>query len=146
MVVCVAAAAGIARERDDTQVVEEALGFLAGLGSMGIALTPEQAAEVLRKEKTTPKLTSRAPSLRGILGPKCDCPECRRARGEAAPPFDDFGSFEEFGEDDTSDDSFNLPPERLVEELAKALPKGTSLEAILNQILRGGRKKKRRRK
>jgi hypothetical protein len=140
---CAAAAAEIARKQGDAATAEEAGELLSSSGPMsGISVTAEQAAEVLRKEKASSKPGGRAPSYRGILGPKCNCPECRRARGEAGP-YDEFDDDDEF---DGLDDVFDLPPREILEQAAKALPRSGSFEEFLNQILRGGKKRKKGRR
>lgn len=93
--ICAATAAELARQQRDMAVVEEAIELLRGISKSGdLSLTLEQAAEVLRKEKKEPAFpqgNSRGPDYRGILKDKlCQCPECRRARGEIVEPFDDF--------------------------------------------------------
>jgi hypothetical protein len=77
-VVCAAAAAEIARQHGDSHLVEEALEFARGLDAVGLVLTTQQAADVLSMEKAARKFTSATPSLRGLLGHACGCPECRR--------------------------------------------------------------------
>ena len=90
------------------------------------------------------------------------CPNCRRARGEAAGPFEDLEEDFEEGDDDFDlDEVFKetelppgIPPEiarTLFEETAKAIQRGESLDSFMNSVFGsgsgfGGRRKKGRRK
>ena len=167
-VLCAAAVVRIARQNRDTQLLEEAANLLRGpLRSAELELTPTQAAEVLRKEKAEPKFLARSgdgPDYREILKEKlCDCPNCRRARGEAPDAFDD-----EF--DDELEDEFEggldldeilagmpLPPdmprdvaEMILEETRQAVERGESLDSLMSRLFgpgssrRSGKKGRRR--
>ena len=101
--VCAAAAAQLARQQRQMDVVEKAVELLADLPFGDLTLTPEQASLVVRKEKAENALphglSAAAPTTAISSRPaSCDCPKCRRARGEAAGPFEDFD------EDDDDDD------------------------------------------
>jgi hypothetical protein len=99
--VCAAAAAELARSHRDDQTVGEAVDLVrAVFGPDSFSLTLDQAAEVVRKEiaaSAYPTWNSRGPDYSALLPvDTCDCPACRRKRGEIPDPF--------FGEDDGDDD------------------------------------------
>jgi hypothetical protein len=155
--VLTAAAAEIARSHRDLDLVEAALAFLRGpLECEDLDLTAAGAAEMLRREKAQPKKAgrkSRGPSYYDVpLPERCDCPDCRRARGETVDDFDD-------DEDDDLEDIFEAPPPRdippevartLFNEATKAARNGESIRQMLNRLMgppprdergkRGGRK------
>jgi hypothetical protein len=99
--VCAAAAAELARAHRDNDTVGEAVDLVRGVfGPDSFSLTLEQAAEVVRKELAAsayPTFNSRGPDYSALLPDDiCNCPQCRRKRGELPGPF--------FGEDDDDDD------------------------------------------
>ena len=104
--VCAVAAAQLARQQRQMDVVEKAVELLADSPFSGLSLTAEQASTVLRKEKAErafPTAYRPGPDYGDLLGSAlCDCPKCRRARGEAVGPFEDFE------EDDDDDDDIDL--------------------------------------
>jgi len=143
-------------------VVEKAVELVAGSPYSDLSLTPEQASTVVKKEKAErafPTAYRPGPDYRDFLGAgSCDCPQCRRARGEAAVPFEDF----EEDDDDVDVGEIlggmklppDVPPETariLFEEAGKAVQRGESLDSLLNRLFGpgagfGGRSKKGRRR
>jgi len=160
---CAAAAAQLARQRRDMEVVEKAVELIADSAWETFSLTPEQASTVVRKEKAErafPAVGRRSPDYGDFLGgPPCGCPKCRRARGKAGGPFED--DFEE-DDDDAGLDALlgempippDMPPElaRIVfEETKKAVQRGESLDTLMNRLFGpgtglGGRRRKGRRR
>ncbi len=160
--VCAVGAAQLARQRRQMDVVEEAVELLADSRFDDLTLTPEQASTVARKEKAErafPTARRPGPDYREFLGESlCDCPDCRRARGEAAGPFADLE--EDDGDDDLEAifEAAEIPPDMppeiariLFEEASKAAQRGESLDSLLNRLIGpgpgfGGRRKKGRRR
>jgi len=158
---CAAAAAYLARQQRDMDLVEEATDLLSRpLRSADLVLTAEEAEEVLRREKAEPKSRGRnapGPNYRELLQKRlCDCPDCRRARGEAVEPFED-DPFDDEPEDDLDlDEVFagmpipeDMPPEvakMLFEETQRAVDRGESLDSLLSRFFgpgaAGSRKKR----
>ena len=150
--VCAAAAVELARQRLDMELVADAVQTLHQLAPQGFSVSIEEAVEVIRKEKQ-----ARTISAQGTPSPdysdlfvteKCQCPECRRRRGEE-PDFDDDELDSIFGPEIPPD----MPPEiaqMLYEETAKAVESGESLEDLLLRLQGGGgflkKKKKGKRK
>jgi len=150
--VCAAAAVELARQRLDMELVADAVQTLHQLAPQGFSVSIEEAVEVIRKEKQ-----ARTISAHGTPSPdysdlfvteKCQCPECRRRRGEE-PDFDDDELDSIFGPEIPPD----MPPEiaqMLYEETAKAVESGESLEDLLLRLQGGGgflkKKKKGKRK
>ena len=142
-------------------VVEKAVELVADSPFDTLTITPEQAASVLQKEKAEkafPTAYRPGPDYGDILGLiPCNCPKCRRKRGEDVNPYDDFD------EDDDPDlneifAEMGLPPElppeigkMLFEETKKALDNGEPIDSMLDRIFgpepgfRPGRGKGRRR-
>jgi hypothetical protein len=114
----------------------------------------EQAATAVRKEKaerTFPTAYRAGPDYDDLLGDSlCDCPDCRRARGEGSGPFADLDDFdlEEALED------MPLPPgmtpemgKMLLQEAMKAVERGEPIDAMLHRVFGpetgfGGKRKK----
>jgi len=160
--VCAVAAAQLARQQRHMDVVERAVELIADFAFSDLSLTPEQASTVVRKEKAErafPTAYRPGPDYLDFLGEAvCNCPKCRRARGEAVGPFEDF-------EEDDDDvglgailDRLEIPPDMppeiakiLFEETGKAVQRGESLDSLLNRLFGpgmgfgGSRKKGRRR-
>ena len=154
--VCALAAAQLARQQRDMDVVEKAVELIAESPFDDLTLTQEQASAVVRKEKAErafPTAFRRGPDYRDFLGPSlCDCPKCRRARGESIGPFgdnddeDDFnGDFDDDSDFDAILDATPLPPDMppeiakmLFEETRKAVQRGESLDSMLNRAVRAG--------
>ncbi|HTQ86774.1 MAG TPA: hypothetical protein VMI93_11225 [Candidatus Solibacter sp.] len=149
---CAAAVVQIARQNRDTELLEKAANLLRGpLRSAELELTPAQAAEVLRKEKAEPEFLARSgegPDYRDILKEKlCNCPECRRARGEAPDSF--AGEVEDEFEDEPDLDKLfagmPLPPDMpkdvaamILEETRQAVERGESLESLMSRLFGPG--------
>jgi hypothetical protein len=151
--VCAAAAAQLARHERQMDVVERAVEALAGSPFGDLSLTPEQASTVVQKEKAErafPTPRRPGPDYSEFLGESlCNCPKCRRARGEAAGPFEDFDDLD-FEDDDDDDldaylDGMELPPDMppdiariLLEETQKSVQRGESLDSLLNRVFGPG--------
>ena len=159
--VCAVAAAQLARQQRQMDVVEKAVELLAGSPFNDLTLTAEQASTVVRKEKAErafPTVYRPGPEYREFLRDAlCGCPDCRRARGEAAGPFEDL---EEDDDDDDIEAIFegaelppDMPPEiarLLFEETRKAVESGEPLDSLVNRLFGpgagGGRRRKGRRR
>jgi len=169
---CALAAAQLARHARQMDIVEAAVGLVSDTPFRELSFTPEQAATVLKKEKAErafPTPSRPGPDYREFLGRPCQCPNCRRARGEAVAPFEDF-EFDEGEDDFDEDEDFDesdmdaafagmplppdMPPEiakMMFAEAAKALDRGESLDSLLNRLfgpgtLPAGKRKKGRRR
>jgi hypothetical protein len=144
--VCAAAAAQLARQQRQMDIVDKAVEMLAGSPFDDLTLTPEQAATVVRKEKAAPafpRAFRSGPDYSDLVGATlCDCPNCRRARGETGGPFEDF----EDDDDDLDLDAIleqtplppGMPPELariMLEQAAKAVQSGESLDSMLNRVI-----------
>ena len=160
-----AAAAELGRFHRDMEVVDKAVEIVRNpFGGDSISLTLEQAREVVRKEIASPAFPggfSPGPDYRNLMpGQLCQCPNCRRQRGEISGPFgkEEDGDDYEFGEDDV-ERIFNesvpedMPPEMartLLEVMKEALTTGESPDEIMSRIMGGsrggGKRKKGRRK
>jgi len=150
---CTAAAAHMARQHRDMDLLEQAVALLRGpLESADLVLTAEEAEEVLRKEKAEPASLGRnapGPDYGAMLRKKlCDCPDCRRERGESVEPFEDMDLDEILA-------STPLPPDMpkeiaqiLLEETKRAVERGESLDSLMARLFgpeaRSGSKKRRR--
>jgi hypothetical protein len=159
--VCAAAAAQLARHERQMDVVEMAVELLADSPLGEISLTPEQASAVVQQEKAErafPTSYRPGPDYSDLLGTGlCTCPTCRRARGEAAGPFEDFEEADgDAGLDAILDETGfppDMPPEiarMLLEETSKAAQRGEPLDSLMNRLFGpgagfGGRRKKGRR-
>jgi len=161
-----AAAAELGRFHRDMEVVDKAVEILRNpFGGDSISITIEQARDVVRKEIASPAFPGRfstGPDYSDLMpGKLCQCPDCRRKRGEASST---FGEEEEEGDifgfdEDEAERIFNqgvpgdVPPEMkrmLFEVMKEALATGESPEEILSRVMGGGRgggkRKKGRRK
>jgi hypothetical protein len=159
--VCAAAAAQLARHERQMDVVEMAVELLADSPLGELSLTPEQASAVVQQEKAErafPTSYRPGPDYSDLLGTGlCTCPTCRRARGEAAGPFEDFEEADgDAGLDAILDETGfppDMPPEiarMLLEETSKAAQRGEPLDSLMNRLFGpgagfGGRRKKGRR-
>jgi hypothetical protein len=158
---CTAAAVQMARQNRDTEVLEQATNLLSGpLRSAGLELQPEEAAEVLRKEKAEPKFLARSgdgPDYSAILrGKRCDCPDCRQKRGEIEPdenPYDDIEDEPKDADLDAIFDEVPIPPDMpkeiaqiLFEETRQAVANGESLDSFMKRMFgsTGGRRSSRK--
>jgi len=147
-VICAAAAAELARPHRDMETIGEAVDLVRGVTeSDPFSLTLEQAREVVRKEIAAsdyPAYNSRGPDYSALMPDNlCDCPKCRRARGETPHPFVD----EDFDDDDLDDEKmesiFNervpegMPPEvakMFFEVLKEGYRNGLSPDEILKAL------------
>jgi hypothetical protein len=166
-----AAAAELGRFHRDMEVVDKAVEIVRNpFGGDSISLTLEQARDVVRKEIASPAFPGRfssGPDYSDLMPRKlCQCPDCRRERGEISGLIgeEEDGDDYEFDGDDFDENDveriFNesvpddMPPETarmLLQVMKEALATGESLDEILSRVLggsRGGgkRKKGRRRK
>ena len=151
--VCAAAAAKLAHEHRELEVAGKAVDFLRGaFQHASFTLTLAQASEVLQTEKAErvyPKGNRTEPKYQSILGHElCQCPDCRRERGEKVARFE----FDLYGDDDFDDEDAGfdeevlvgelevlagMPPEiasLLLEETARAVRNGESLEQLLERL------------
>jgi len=155
-VVCAKAAAVLARQQQDTELVEESVELVRGLFEFDhVSLTFDQARDVLLKEKAAGEPPSKrrpGPTYDDLIGGACQCARCRRKRGEAVDPADDLDDDEFVEDEDFGFESLpDMPPgmaEMFAEEIAKAIRRGESVEEFIARLLAGGppRKSKRRRK
>jgi hypothetical protein len=151
--VCAAAAAQLARQQRSMDIVDKAVELLAGSPFDNLKLTDEQAASVVRKEKAErafPTVFRPGPDYSDLLavGP-CDCPDCRRARGEAVSPFEDFEDEEVDGEDfdvESMIEDMPLPPgmppelgKIMMVEAMGALARGESVDSVMSRLFGVGR-------
>jgi hypothetical protein len=159
--VCAAAAAQLARHERQMDVVENAVELLADSPYADLPLTSEQASAVVQKEKAErafPTPYSRGPNYSDILGKgPCNCPKCRRARGEAVSPWEDSEEDDDVDLDEMLDE-MEIPPgvppdiaKTLFAETRKALERGESIDSLLNRVFGpepgfSGRRKKGRRR
>jgi hypothetical protein len=143
-------------------VVEKAVELLTDSPFADLTLTPEQASTVVRREKAErafPTAYRPGPDYSDVLGPAvCDCPACRRARGEAVGPDEDEEEDYGYNEFDEILDRGGIPPDMppevarvLFEETRRAAERGESLGSLLNRLFgseagfgRGSRKGRRR--
>ena len=145
--ICAAAAAKVAREQGQHDLAAKARDLLRFPFNDGsIELTAAQLSEVLETEKkssTYPKGGRQGPQYRSIVGRKlCNCPDCRRERGETIDGFDDFEDDEDydFDEGDVAggfEIPEDMPPEIarvLLEETARAVQNGESLEELIARL------------
>jgi hypothetical protein len=158
--VCAAAAAQLARHQRQLDVVDQAVELLAGSPFEDLTLTTEQAATVVRKEKAeraSPTANRPGPDYRDLLGEElCDCPNCRRARGEdSGPAKDPDGEGDDFDLGAALDSRPPGIPEdiarMLLDEARRAAERGESVESMLYRLFDpgpafGGRRKKGRRR
>ena len=124
--ICATAARVLAQHHRDAELAAAAMTFLnAEFGGEPMPLTLAQAQEVVKRERGAPIYplhgNSGGPQYVDMMEEKfCDCPDCRRKRGETedSEPFDFTGSEPKFDE------------ERIRELLNQKAPKGTSPEMI----------------
>ena len=138
-VICAAAAAELARSHRDMETIGEAVDLVRGVvDSDPFTLTLDQAREVVRKEIAAsdyPGGNSRGPDYSALLpGKLCNCPECRRARGEMPSPFDD----DDFDEKDFDDEDFS--DEKMERMFNERVPEGMppELAQMLFEVLKEG--------
>ena len=152
-VVCARAVTVLARQQQDSELVEEAAELVRGLFALDhVALTLEQARDVLQQEKAAPEPPGKnrpGPAYEDFLGGECQCARCRQARGEAVDPFDDLDG----DLDDDEDFPFEMPPDvppeiaaMFAEEIAKAIRRGESPAEFLARMFAGGSRPRRPKK
>ncbi len=119
--ICAQAAAVLGREQRNDAVVTEALEFRSTFFGPSLAnMTVEQAREVARKEKEArsfPKYGDRGPDYRDLIEARCDCPACRRKRGESISPEQEERWYDEAAEDLDASPAFD---DDMEEELRSA--------------------------
>ena len=133
----------------DTEVVNAAL----ELGGKQFIIAPEpitleQAREVARREKESPRYPSRfdaVPDYSDLFpGSPCDCPECRRQRGEEADSLDDFPDIESMKRA-FLEEARDLPKEMalaMFEMTKQAFLNGGKPEDVLEELFGGGMKRR----
>jgi uncharacterized protein len=164
-VVLAAAAAELGRFHRDMDVVDRAVEIVRNpFGGDSVSLKLEQARDVVRKELASPAFPadtfSPGPDYSGLLGLRdqpCQCPECRRQRGEAVDMYEeDLYDLEEEGDEPEFDEAEmerifkqslpkGMPPgvaNQLFEIMKESLATGESPEEIMSRVLGGGGKKK----
>ncbi len=131
--ICAAAALVLARHHRDSELASEAMAFLTiEFGGEPIPLTLDQAEEVVKRERSAPVYPRHGnrggPRYLDMLETQvCNCPDCRRQRGETEEP-DQFGF-------DGSEREFD--EKRMRELLDQKAPEGTSpemIDLILDQL------------
>lgn len=152
--ICATAAAKLARQHGQGDLAQKAFDLLRGPFKDGsIDLTPAQLNEVLkteRKQTAYPRTGSQDLKYRSIIrGRLCPCPDCRRERGETVDELDE-DDLDEIFDDERSDENDlppgleipdGLPPEVasvLLEEAARAIDRGESLEQFLAHLMDDG--------
>jgi hypothetical protein len=153
-VICAAAAAELARHIRNVDVAGQALDFIRGeLKTAAPPMSRTDAESVLGKEKRAqnpPKANDRGPDYSDFTLQQCDCPGCRRARGEDVEDEEE----EEEEEDSDFEEIFDevpvpreIPPQIarvLFEEATQAAKRGESIEEMIARLM--GRPAPRRRK
>ncbi|MEX2261608.1 MAG: hypothetical protein WD696_06635 [Bryobacteraceae bacterium] len=144
---CIAAAISLARSAKDSTLIAEARN-LPTSGSGELSIEPDELEEVRRRERAANVYPTRQDPgpIYSSMEPEelCDCPACRRERGE---PVD------EDEEPDLGDLSFldNMPlPEgvppviarALVEEIKQSILRGESPDELLDRLGVGGKKRR----
>lgn len=128
--ICAGAAASFARERRDKKLLDKVGAFCDE--ALGIDIPdpqPGDAVEILAKERAAhsfPRGLKERPDYGRFLRKQCDCPECRRERGE------------EPGDSDI--DKVFIDRQKLEREMAGSLPPGFPPEfagEMLDAIARG---------
>lgn len=166
-IVCIAAAAQLARSRRDLPLIEKAVDLLHQFASKPPDLDEEEVADILEQEKEArsfPNGRDPGPQYEEFsdIDDACDCYDCRRRRGELV----DDAAFdpEFFDEDDEEEDDDRLPfdivpptgmpPDvgrMLIDEVRKAIERGETPDEFMSRMFGapnkpGGGKKKGKRK
>jgi hypothetical protein len=143
-------------------VVDKAVELLAGSPFDVLKVTKEQAATVLRKEKAErafPTIYRPGPDYSDLLeaAVPCDCPDCRRARGEDSGAIDDFGEEDDDFDIESLLESMPLPPgmppkigKMMIAEALGGIARGESVDSVMSRLFgsrpgSGGKNKKGRR-
>jgi hypothetical protein len=146
--ICAAAAAELARPHRDMETVGEAVDLVRrALDSEPFTVTLDQAREVVQKEIAAsdyPDGSTRGPDYSTLLPNQlCNCPKCRRARGETPTPFDDLDFDDDYLDDEKMEKIFTervpegMPPElaqMLFEVLKEGYRTGLSPDEILEEL------------
>jgi len=145
--VCDAAAAQLAREQRQMDIVEKAVEELAESPFDDLKFTTEQAAGVVRKEKAErafPTPYRPGPDYRDLFDSElCDCPNCRRARGEGSGPFED----DELDDEDIGEIINQIPPppgvppelaKILLAEAMRSVVNGEPVDSVMNRMFGSG--------
>ncbi len=163
---CAAAAAQMARQQRNMEIVDQAVTMLQHTGTRDdLSLNSFQAAEVVAKEKSEkkfPKPNERGPNYDSLIPDwgLCQCPACRGARGEGFGVFEDKDDWDDGDDDDFDDEEIldefppvppGMPPaiaKMLFTEILEALESGESQESFLDRmgLLPGPKKGKGKRK
>jgi len=152
--VCAAAAAQLARQHRQMDVVDKAVELLAGSPFDTLTVTTDQAAAVVRKEKAErafPTVYRPGPDYSDLLDALgCDCPDCRSARGEGSGPLEHLEADDDDFDIESLLDSMPLPP-GMPPELGKmvlaSIARGESVESVMSRLFgsrpgSGGKRKK----
>jgi len=158
--VCAAAAAQLARDQRQMDIVDKAVELLAGSPFDALKVTKEQAATVVRKEKAErafPTVYRPGPDYSDLLEPlACDCPDCRRARGEGSDASEDFDEEKDLDIESLLD-SMPLPPgmppeigKMMLAEALAGIARGESVDSVMSRLFgsrpgSGAKRKKGRR-
>ena len=169
------AAAALGRLHGQPDVVEDALKLVrTPFDDDAVALTTEQAREIVRRELASPAfpaLYRQGPDYSDLLPEEvCQCPDCRRARGEPSNTLDydldgtfddkDGDEFDDWDDGRAFEDTkigkvlgrnagSNMPPElaaAFAEFVKEAGGSGPSLDEAIAQILQGARGQRNRSK
>jgi hypothetical protein len=142
--VCASAAVELARAKKDGETVDRAVELLHDLRAVDLEMDVAEAGQVAAQEKE-----ARAFPLFNAMGPDysrffdtepCQCPDCRRRRGE--PPVVDRFAGERPEHEQTIPATVGLPPgimatspEAIAEQMAQAKARGESFEEFLSKAL-----------
>jgi hypothetical protein len=159
--VCAKAAAELAREAQDADLAGEAVELARRWFELrDVTFTLAQAEAVLAREKAAPAQPDGVgvPDYADLL-PICQCPECRRNRGEPVNSFDPEPSVDEddysgvFDSLDDPDAPFqvprDLPPDLVAEvlrEITQAIQRGESPEEFTSRLFGGVPRRARKRR
>jgi len=147
-VVCIAAAAELARKQRDLPLVEKAIDLLHQCGRIPPEMDEEDATDVLEQEREArsfPTIRDPGPDYEEFAEDVCDCAECRSRRGE---PVDDDFDDEFFEPDDDEEDIFadapfgmkpppGMPAEvgrMLINEIRKAIEAGEDPDEFMKRM------------
>jgi uncharacterized protein len=168
-VVLAAAAAELGRFHRDMEVVDGAVEIVRNpFGGDSISVKLEQARDVVRKELASAAFPANTFSpgpdysdLLPVRAKPCQCPDCRRQRGEAADGYEGEDLYDEEEDDEPEFDEAEMerifkeslpkgmPPDiaqQLLEVMKEALLTGESPEEVMSRVMGGGGKKNGRRK
>jgi tetratricopeptide (TPR) repeat protein len=162
--VLAAAAAALGRFHRDMDVIDKAVEIVRNpLGGSSLSLTLEQARDVVRRELAAPdfpNFLTPAPDYTDLLPSRetlCQCPDCRRKRGEDVAADLDLDDEEDESEFDDAEieqmfkDALpkEMPPnlkQQLLEIMKESLLTGESPDEIMSRVVGGGDKTKKGRR